>query len=71
MNSKKGILVILSCFAFQPAIFAQQTITSQDINQQLLEAAGKGDKAAVESLAGGNPLVEVLAALKLSSSCVT
>jgi uncharacterized protein len=50
MNRAKGILLILVCLILQPGIFAQQTTASQDINQQLLEAAGKGDKAAVESL---------------------
>jgi ankyrin repeat protein len=50
MNRMKGSLVILLCFIFQPGAFAQKTPATQDINQQLLEAAEKGDKVGVESL---------------------
>jgi hypothetical protein len=50
MNRTKGILLLMVPLIFQPGILAQQTIPSQDINQQLLEAAEKGDKSAVESL---------------------
>ncbi len=50
MNHTRGILIILLSLIFEPGIFAQQSTASEDINQQLLEAAQKGDKAAVESL---------------------
>jgi ankyrin repeat protein len=50
MNCTKGILVIFLCLIFQLGIFAPQKASGADINQQLLEAAEKGDKAAVESL---------------------
>ena len=50
MNRVNVILAILLCIIFQPGIFAQKDAASGDINQQLLEAAEKGDKAAVESL---------------------
>jgi len=50
MNRTKCALLFVLCLTVQPGSYGQQPTARQDINQELLEAAGKGDKAAVESL---------------------
>ena len=51
MNRAKAIVVIFFFSLILPLeIFARQTAPGGDISQQLLEAAAKGDSAAVERL---------------------
>jgi len=50
MNRTKGMLVILFCLIVPPGICAQQEAAGGDINQQLIEAAKKGDQVAVQAL---------------------
>ena len=49
MRRTKRILVVLVCLSLEPRIFAQQTGAGADASQQLIEAAKKGDQAAVQA----------------------